>query len=143
MRVVLDTDILVAAFRSNLGESRQVLLAGLDKKIVLLASVPLMLEYEAVLTRPEQLSASALDATDVHRVLDALASVIEPVHLRFHWRPMLRDPGDEMVLETAANGHANRLVSFNVRHFVGAASRFGIPVVAPGVLWREIKGTNR
>ena len=55
MRLVLDTDVIVAAMRSDRGASRQLLLAALDRKIVILASVRLMLEYEAVLTRPEQL----------------------------------------------------------------------------------------
>jgi len=38
------------------------------------------------------------------------------VHLRFLWRPRLKDPADEMVLETAVNGGADRLVTFNMRH---------------------------
>src|ERR1700687_4511009 len=101
MRLVLDTDVVVAAMRSDRGASRQLLLAALDRRITLLASVPLMLEYEAVLTRPEHLKAIGLGAEEVNVVLDAWAAVIEPVRLRFLWRPRLRDPADEMVLATA------------------------------------------
>ena len=49
---MLDTDVMVAALRSDRGASRQLLLAALNQRLELLLSVPLMLEYEAVLTRP-------------------------------------------------------------------------------------------
>jgi len=72
---VLDTDVLVAAFRSNAGASRQLLQGALARRFTLLLSVPLLLEYEAVLKRPEHLSASGASADDVSAVLDLLASV--------------------------------------------------------------------
>ena len=140
MRLVLDTDVMVAAFRSDRGASRQLLLAALDRKVTLLVSVPLMLEYEAVLTRPEQLEHTGLTTQDTNAVLDPIAQVIEPVILRFLWRPQLQDPGDEMVLETAVNGRADRLVTFNSRHLSQAATRFGIRATLPGKIWREIRG---
>jgi len=83
----------------------------LDHEIEVLASVPLMLEYEAVLTRPEHLDACGLSSGDVNAVPEALAKVIIPVCLRFLWRPRLKDPADEMVLETAVNGQADWLVT--------------------------------
>jgi len=142
MRIVLDTDVMVAAMRSDQGASRQLLLAALDRRIVALASVPLMLEYEAVLTRPEHLDWIGLTAGEVNQVLDALAAVVERVPLRFHWRPQLGDPNDEMVLETAVNGSADRLATFNMRHLGPAARTFGIGAAQPGVIWREIRGAG-
>ena len=103
-------------------------------------SVPLMLEYEAVFTRPEQLGHTGLSVPDTNAVLDAIAEVIEPVTLRFLWRPQLLDPGDEMVLETAVNGRADRVATFNSRHLSQAAARFGIRAILPGKIWREIRG---
>ena len=140
MRLVLDTDVIVAAFRSDRGASRQLLLAVLDRKVVMLVSVPLMLEYEAVLKRPEQLDAIGVSADEIDTVLDALAAVAQPVRLLFLWRPMLKDPADEMVLDTAVNGQADRLVTFNLRHLGQAAREFGISVDVPGATWREIRG---
>ncbi len=142
MRLVLDTDVVVAAFRSGQEASRQLLLAALDRRIVLLASVPLMLEYEAVLTRPEQLEKTGLDVDETNTVLDALAAVLEPVALRFLWRPQLKDPADEMVLETAVNGGADALVTFDLRHLSKAATVFGIRAAPPGEIWREILGAK-
>jgi len=101
--------------------------------------VPLIIEYEAVLTRPEHLEASGLTARQVNEVLDALVKVSSPVTLRFLWRPQLKDPADEMVLETAVNGAADWLVTFNLRHLADAARHFGIRVTRPSDAWREIR----
>jgi putative PIN family toxin of toxin-antitoxin system len=142
LRLVLDTDVLVAALRSDRGASRQLLISALDRRIELLVSVPLMLEYEAVLTRPGHLEASGLTAAEVNEILDALAKVLTPVRLRFLWRPRLKDPADEMVLETAVNGGADRLVTFNMRHLAEAARDFGIWVLRPCDAWKEVQRQN-
>ena len=139
MRLILDTNVMVAALRSDQGASRQLLLAALDRRIVMLCSVPLMLEYEAVLTRPEQLEETGLTIRETGAILDALAGVIEPLALRFLWRPCLKDPADEMVLEAAVNGRAECLVTFNLRHLGEAASIFGIRAAPPAEIWREIR----
>src|SRR6266851_2864392 len=98
---------MVAALRSDLGASRQLLLAALNQQFELLLSVPLMLEYEAVLTRAQHLAVCGLSSAEVGRVLDDLAAVARPVRLAFRWRPRLPDPDDDMVLETAINGSAS------------------------------------
>jgi putative PIN family toxin of toxin-antitoxin system len=143
LRLVLDSDVLVAALRSDRSASRQLLLSALDRKTEVLASVPLMLEYEAVLTRPEHLDASRLTMRDVNDVLDALTKIIIPVRINFRWRPRLKDPGDEMVLETAVNGEADRLVTSNVRHLAVAAREFGIRVLLPRDVWKEAQRNEK
>lgn len=131
MRMVLDCDVLVAALRSDQGASRQLVLAAFDKQYRLLLSVPVVIEYEAVLTRTEHLEAANLSIEDVGTILDGLVAVGEAVRLSFRWRPILTDPEDDMVLETAANGAADLLVTFNKRHFADAADQFGVEVVSP------------
>jgi putative PIN family toxin of toxin-antitoxin system len=140
MRVVLDTCVMVAAIRSGAGAARQLLLAALAGKFTLLASVPLMVEYEAVLTRPEHLEAARGFPSDIDQMLATLAAMVEPVRLFFLWRPALRDPGDEMVLDTAVNGGADLLVTFNVRHFEAPAKRLGIRVSTPAEALRVLRG---
>jgi putative PIN family toxin of toxin-antitoxin system len=115
--MVLDTTVVVAGLRSATGASRQLLLAALAKRFELLLSVPLFIEYEAVLTRAEHLKAAGVKAAEVRELLDALASVAEPVVPNFRWRPMLRDPNDDMVFEAAFNGAADLLVTFNKTDF--------------------------
>lgn len=136
---MLDTDVLVAAFRSGSGASRQLLHAALDQRFELLLSVPLMLEYESVLTRPAQLAASGLNSGDVNRVLDDLAVVAKPVRLAYRWRPQLTDPNDDMVLETAVNGNADAIVTFNLRDFQETSRSFACSVIPPGVALHEIR----
>jgi putative PIN family toxin of toxin-antitoxin system len=139
MRLVLDTAVVVAAVRSARGVSRLLLEAAFDGRLTMLVSVPLMLEYEAVLTRPEHLRHAGLTTEDVATLLDGLAVLIEPVDLAFHWRPTLRDANDDMVLETAVNGRASAIVTFNTRDFLPETRRFGVAVLAPKDILSEMK----
>jgi len=132
MRCVLDTDVFIAAVRSPTGASRYWLTAALRQRYTLLLSPPLFLEYEDVLKRAETLAAVGLAVADADTLLDALAAVVEPIEVNFLWRPQLRDPGDEMVLEAAVNGQADWLLTFNQRHLGDAARRFGIHCDRPG-----------
>jgi putative PIN family toxin of toxin-antitoxin system len=140
MRVVLDSSILVAALRSSRGASRQLLLRAIDGRFTLLLSVPLVIEYESVLTRPEHLEAARATVSDVAVILDGLVSVAEPIRLSFRWRPALPDPADDMVLETAVNGRAELLVTFDRRHFVDAGRRFNVRVLSPADALVELRG---
>src|SRR5437660_7527085 len=133
MRLVLDTAAMVAAIRSDSGASRRLLRAALRREgVTLLVSVPLLIEYEAVMTRPEHLRVARLTASEVGRLLDAVAAVAEPVRLAFLWRPLLPDGDDDRVLETAVNGRADAIVAFNRRDFAPAERQFGIAVLASG-----------
>lgn len=137
-RVVLDTNVLVAASRSRNGASFALLLALKKSQFIALASVPLMLEYEAVLKRPEHLCVSERTVASTDAFLDALSLFIEPVHLHYLWRPQLRDPADEMVLETALNGRADLLVTLNSADFT-PASHFRLALSTPGVFLRQLQ----
>ncbi len=53
------------------------------------------------------------------------------------WRPFLRDPGDDMVLELAVEAEAEFIVSHNLRDFAGA-EQFGLRVVTPQSFLRRI-----
>jgi putative PIN family toxin of toxin-antitoxin system len=139
VRVVLDTDVMVAAFRSAHGASRRCLVLGLERRIVAVVSAPLLFEYEAVLTRPEHLAASGATVEDMAVVLDDLAASAEPVRFDFLWRPTPRDADDGMVLETAVNGRADFLAMFNLADLSVAAARFGIRAVRPGELLKLVE----
>ncbi|MFI3179918.1 MAG: PIN domain-containing protein [Methylococcales bacterium] len=89
-----------------------------------------MLEYEAVLKRPEHLQVGNRDIAMTDVFLDAMSLFMEPVHLHYLWRPQLRDAADEMVLETALNARADALVTMNINDFK-PASHFGLRVLLP------------
>jgi len=130
---------MVAAIRSDTGASRRLILAGLERRVTLLVSVPLVIEYQAVMTRPVHLAALGLSARDVSALLDAVVAVAEKVRVAYLWRPAANDPDDEMVLEAAVNGRADAIVTFNARDFGLAASPFGIAVRAPGEMVRRLE----
>jgi putative PIN family toxin of toxin-antitoxin system len=133
MRAVLDTATVVAAIRSNAGASHQLLRAVLERRPGFnpAVSVPLLIEYEAVLPRAENLGAAGLSVADIRTLLDAIAAVSESVHLAYLWPPTLRDANDDMVLEAAVNGRADAIITFNLRDFSVAAKRFGLSVLSP------------
>jgi predicted nucleic acid-binding protein len=139
---VMDTDALVAAVRSDRGASRVLLTAALEQRYAVLASVPLMLQYESVLTRSEHSIAAAVSEEDVQVLLDAIALVATPVRVSSLWRPMLPDPDDDLVLETAVNAHAESVITSNRRHFEPAVARFGIEILAPGEAVRRLEGRS-
>jgi len=97
------------------------------------------MEYEAVCSRAEHRLAAGLSAKEVGVFLDAVIAISEPVETHFLWRPQLRDVEDEMVLETAINGRADAIVTFNVRDFGAAPSYFGVEVWLPREALRRIK----
>jgi putative PIN family toxin of toxin-antitoxin system len=138
-RLVLDTSVIVAALRSRLGASNAILRLIAEQKIRPLATPSLFLEYEAVLKRPEQRVAHKFDLPQIDQFLSALVSAIEPVEVHIAWRPQLRDPADEMVLEAAINGRADALVTFNVRDFVGVSERFGLKLFSPSELLNRMR----
>ena len=127
----MDTDAVVAAMRSPSGASAEILRAARSGRTTLLATAPLCLEYEAVCSRPEHLEAAGFEAGDAAVFLDALVDLVEPVEVWFLWRPQLRDPADELVLEAAVNGQATAIATFNGRDFLPAATRFGVEVLLP------------
>jgi predicted nucleic acid-binding protein len=130
---------MVAALRSDAGASRRLLSSALERRrgLAILVSVPLMIEYEAVLTRAEHLTAAGLSLQDAEIILDAIAAIAEPVMLAYLWRPALPDMDDDMVLEVAVNGHADTIVTFNLRDFAPVVRKFGIRAMSPGDALKE------
>ncbi len=141
LRALLDTNILVAGLSSQLGASSALLSHALAGRFTMLASPTLWLEYEAVLKRPAIAELHGLTNSDIDDVLNGLAGMVEPVTSHFLWRPQLRDPQDEMVLEAAVNGLAHHLVTMNVRDFTPAANRFGLALTSPGQFLNLVETT--
>jgi putative PIN family toxin of toxin-antitoxin system len=139
LRIVLDTSVVVAGLRTRLGAGNAVLRLVAEKRVTILATPPLFLEYEDVLKRPEHRLAHGLAVEEVDEFLAELAALIEPVEVHFLWRPQGRDPNDEMVLEAAVNGRADSLVTYNVADFACVIERFSIAVMHPADLLKKVK----
>ena len=124
--LVLDTNVLIAALRSRTGASFRLLdLLGTREDLELHMSVPLVLEYEQVAKR--QAKALGLSHEDIDDVLDYLCSIAVRHEIFFLWRPVLKDPRDDMVLELAVSASCRTIVTYNKRDFEGS-EKFGIEV---------------
>jgi predicted nucleic acid-binding protein len=126
-RVVLDTNVLVAAIRSRRGASFQVVSEIGQGRFQFVLSVPLVLEYEQALTsaRPPGVSLAEIGA-----LLDYFCSEAQLQEVFYLWRPHLSDPKNDFVLEAAVAGNCDAIVTHNRRHFEGALS-FGIKILSP------------
>ena len=127
-QVVIDTNVIVAGLRSRNGSSFRLLELVGQGLFNIHLSVPLVLEYEEVLLR--QLPNLAIGASDVQGFIDFHCSVAVHHEIFFLWRPYLRDPKDDMVLELAVKAGCDSVVTYNTRDFVGI-EQFGIDAIKP------------
>jgi predicted nucleic acid-binding protein len=99
-------------------------------------SVPLAVEYEAVLTR--QGVALGLRPSEAVTVVDYLCAVGKQQQIHFLWRPTLRDANDDFILELAVAARCGYIVTHNVADFAGIA-RFGVTLVRPRWFLRQLE----
>ena len=127
-KIVIDTNVIVAGLRSRNGSAFRLLqLVGSDRFSIHL-SVPLVLEYEDVLLR--QLPDLSIGASDIQDFIDFHCAVATHHQIFFLWRPYLRDPKDDMVLELAVKADCDSVVTYNTRDFAGI-EQFGISAITP------------
>lgn len=135
-RVVLDSSVLVAALRSRRGASFALLEGLRAGQFEIAVSVPLVLEYEAVLLRHAlELGLLPGEATGI---VDYLCAIGHRQDIHFLWRPALNDPGDEFILELGVAAECAVIVTHNVRDFSGAHS-FNIRVLTPAEFLRRLR----
>ena len=140
MRVVIDTSVLVAAARSRNGASFQLVSMLPSKQFEIALTVALYMEWQAVLTRPKHLppGQTADSAMGFPRYLASLAH-LQDVH--FLWRPFLRDPDDDMVLECAAASSSRFIVTHNVRDFA-RAGELNVQAATPAEFLRALRSAT-
>jgi len=129
LQIVLDTNVIISAMRSNRGTSFEILrLVGTDAGFEINLSVPLVIEYESVAKRATE----GLDmrAKDVDNIISYLCEVANQHKIHYLWRPVLPDPKDDMVLEIAVAGQCEYIVTHNVKDFRGV-EQFGIKIATP------------
>ena len=131
----MDTNVLVSALRSRLGASFRLLSLIDSGKFSLCVSVPLVLEYEAATKRHAK--TIGLTYTDIDNILDYLCLVAEHHRVYYLWRPTLKDPNDDMVLELAVSCRAEAIVTYNRGDFKGV-EQFGIRILSPKDFLKQI-----
>ena len=134
MKIVIDTNVVVAGLKSRNGASFQVLSRiGTDEFDIGL-SVPVLVEYEMVLKRMEF---PHLTDQDIENFLDYFCAVADNRDIFYLWRPYLKDPKDDMILEIAVASQAEYIVTFNLRDFSNIAP-FGVNAITPQQLLQKI-----
>ncbi len=125
-RIIIDTNIVISAIKSSAGTANKMLSLIGDGKYISCISVPLIFEYEEVIRRcfPKMLN------EDVNDLLDYICqqSIRSPIY--YLWRPILKDPKDDMVLEIAVASSVEFIVTYNVKDFQPAKT-FGIKIASP------------
>lgn len=134
MRVVLDTNVIVAGLKSKRGASFKVLSLIGTGKFDLVLSVPLLFEYESVLKRTTLMNITPKDIDDF---LDYFCSIATRCKIFYLWRPLLKDPADDMILELAVESGSAYIITFNIGDFVGS-NRFGISAITPKTFLTKI-----
>ena len=136
IRIVIDTNILIAGLYSRRGYAYELISNIDDPQFEVYLSVPLVLEYEDVAKR----MARQLGRTeeDIDIVIDYICSIGKLQKIFYLWRPFLKDPRDDMVLELAVAASGEYIVTYNKKDFEGIEEQFGIPIITPEEFLREI-----
>ncbi len=137
MRVVLDTNVLVAAVKSKKGMSYKLLTLLENDTFEIAVSNTLYHEYLDVLLRPD-IKPSAMSNFEMQLAIEDIVkrSVYQDIY--FKWRPWLDDPNDDMILELSVAAACDFIVTFNVRDF-GNSISFGVKAVTPVEFFEILK----
>ena len=127
LKIILDTNILFTALRSDLGASFKLISIIPSDLFSLSVSVPLVVEYEDILKRSNQLK--HIMKQDVNEFIDFIVSVAEQKKIHYLWRPFLKDPCDDMLVELAVASNADAIVTYNKKDFKNVEESFGIKII--------------
>lgn len=139
LETVLDTNVLIAALRSRRGASFELLRLVDDERWRLHLSTALILEYEEVARR--EAKSLWVHSERVEAVIEFLCANAQEHAITFKWRPYLKDPDDDFILELAVSARARYIVTHNLKDFAGV-EQFGIEVVTPAQMLIKLRATK-
>lgn len=128
IKIVIDTNVLVAAFRSSRGAANRLLMDIDDPQFEVAVSIPLLFEYEEVLKRPEM--CEFISHKEVDTAIEDIRSIARKYEIFFLWRILASDPDDAFILELAVRSEAEYIITYNPKDFASAAS-FDIKLISP------------
>jgi putative PIN family toxin of toxin-antitoxin system len=139
-KIVIDTNVLLSALFSNKGKSYKLIellgLRGQESIRFNVVSVPLALEFEEVLLRAKNREKyDYFSHEEIRLIISDIVSVSHRTKLHFLWRPFLKDSFDDKVLETAVNGQAQAIITYNRKDFAGVKKYFDIDILTPAELF--------
>ena len=134
-QIVLDSNVLVTALRSRLGASYKLLTLIDCGKFQFHLSVPLLFEYESVLKR--DVKNSELSMEEIDSILDYLCQLSSRHKISYLWRPYLKDPKDDFILELAVEAGCDFIITYNKKDFFGVEF-FNIKILSPKEFLQKI-----
>ena len=134
-RIVIDTNVMVAALKSKRGASYKLLSIIDQDKFQISISVPLIIEYEYALKRTNL--NILLTESEIDDILDYICQIADKREIFYLWRPYLKDPKDDMVLELAVESESDYIITYNQKDFQGV-SKFGIKTLTPKAFLKKI-----
>ena len=132
---MLDTNVMVAALKSKRGASYKLLSIIDQDKFQISISVPLIIEYEYALKRTDL--NILLTESEIDDILDYICQIADKREIFYLWRPYLKDPKDDMVLELAVESESDYIITYNQKDFK-EVSKFGIKTLTPKAFLRKI-----
>ncbi len=133
IQIVIDTNVFISALRNDTGASFYLLSLVGKSEFESNISVPLIMEYESVAHR--FLRETNLTVPDLNDILDYICSSSNKHKINYLWRPFLKDPKDDLVLELAVKARSQHIITFNKKDFKNT-SQFDITAVTP---WEFLK----
>ncbi|MCI5224870.1 MAG: putative toxin-antitoxin system toxin component, PIN family [Candidatus Electrothrix sp. AR4] len=130
-KIIMDTNILFSGLYSSSGASYQILRLIEASRITPVISTTLLFEYEDILKRKQK--ELELSGNEIEVVLDNICALSEFQKIYFLWRPYLKDPKDDHVLEVAVASQTKMIVTHNMKYFKGI-DKFGVTALRPGKL---------
>lgn len=127
-KIVIDTNVILSGLSSKKGNSYKLLRIIPNKKFIVTISVPLVLEYESILFK--NIKKINLLKTDIEDFIDYICFISEHVKIYYLWRPILKDPYDDHILELAVSASAKYIITYNLKDFA-EAGKFGILAITP------------
>ena len=136
LEAILDTNVLLSGLVSRNGKSVQILQRLAEEKFNISISVPVVLEYEAILKK--KLNRKIYSGQDIQAIIDFICKIGRHIKVYYLWRPILKDPYDDHLLEVAVAANAKWIITYNVKDFE-RASTFGISAVTPYEFLQALK----
>lgn len=135
LKIVIDTNVIVSALKSRNGFSFKLLSIIDDSRFSVFISVPLILEHEDVIKRSK--SQIKLNFTEISNILDYICLIGKKRKIFYLWRPFLKDPKDDMILELAVESECDYIITFNKKDFKNI-EKFNLKVLTPKELLKKI-----
>lgn len=127
-KVVIDTNVILSGLKSRKGYSYKLLDFISQDQVLFNISVPLILEYESILLKFKDNIGLTVD--DIRDFIDYLCKVGNQTKIYYLWRPILKDPFDDHILEVAVNSESKYIITYNQKDF-RESIKFGISAITP------------